>query len=148
MNLDDFMTYFSMKRMPFTNSIGTDFLFKNELHTGIRNKLMLTIQSNSFALLTGDPGTGKSTILRSLVATLSPEQYLVLYVSISNATPRWLYTIPLEKLGIKPHIYVNDARKQFHDELLIQMKSYNRKVVMIRHCNKIISENYLLGIIL
>ena len=66
MNLDDFMMYFSMKRMPFTNSIGTDFLFKNELHASIRNKLMLTVQSNSFALLTGEPGTGKSTILRNV----------------------------------------------------------------------------------
>lgn len=142
MNLDDFMMYFSMKRMPFTNSIGTDFLFKNELHASIRNKLMLTVQSNSFALLTGEPGTGKSTILRNLVATLSPEQYLVLYVSISNATPRWLYTIPLEKLGVKPHFYVNDARKQFHDELLIQMKTYNRKVVMIIDEAHLLTEGY------
>ena len=117
MVLNDFMSYFSMKKMPFTSSIGTYFLFRNDRHADIRNKLLLTIQSDAMALLTGRPGTGKSTILRSITSTLSPEQYLVLYVSISNPTPRWLYTVPLQQLGVKSHQYVNDARKQFHDEL-------------------------------
>ena len=143
MVLNDFMSYFSMKKMPFTSSIGTDFLFRNDRHADIRNKLLLTIQSDAMALLTGRPGTGKSTILRSITSTLSPEQYLVLYVSISNPTPRWLYTVPLQQLGVKSHQYVNDARKQFHDELTIQRKTYNRKVVMVIDEAHLLTHSYL-----
>ena len=53
-----------MKNMPFTTSIGTDFLYKNPLQNDVKQKLGLTVDSNSFALLTGRPGIGKSTALR------------------------------------------------------------------------------------
>ena len=32
----DFLSYFSMKNMPFTTSIGTDFLYKNPLQNDVR----------------------------------------------------------------------------------------------------------------
>ena len=60
------MTFFSMERMPFTNNIGTEFLFQNSMQEDIKNKLRLTVETNSFALLTGQPGTGKSTVERRL----------------------------------------------------------------------------------
>ena len=56
MAASDFLSYFSMKNMPFTTSIGTDFLYKNPLQNDVKQKLGLTVDSNSFALLTGRPG--------------------------------------------------------------------------------------------
>lgn len=53
MAASDFLSYFSMKNMPFTTSIGTDFLYKNPLQNDVKQKLGLTVDSNSFALLTG-----------------------------------------------------------------------------------------------
>jgi type II secretory pathway predicted ATPase ExeA len=141
-DLNDFMNFFSMERMPFTNNIGTEFLFQNSMQDDIKHKLRLTVESNSFALLTGQPGTGKSTALRSFTSTLSPEQYCVFYVSISNASPRWLYSVPLESLGIKAHLYVNDARKQFHEELKTQINTYKRKVVMIIDEAHLLTQSY------
>lgn len=122
MAASDFLSYFSMKNMPFTTSIGTDFLYKNPLQNDVKQKLGLTVDSNSFALLTGRPGIGKSTALRLFTSSLNPDNYLIFYVSISNPTPRWLYTVPLEAMGVKPHIYVNDARRQFHQEIMIQKR--------------------------
>lgn len=131
MPIDDYVVYFKMKNVPFTNSIGTKYLYHSEAMKSINNKLQFCVQNNTFALFTGEPGTGKSTFLKMFADTLNPEDYLVLYVSMSNVTPRWLYSVPLELLGIKPHNYVNDARKKFHEQLRIQKSTYNRKVVMI-----------------
>ena len=142
MSINRLKEFFGMKELPFTNSINTQFLYQNTAQSSILEKLSLTVESNSFALLTGAPGTGKSTVLRRFVSTLDKEKTMVLYVSMSNATPRWLYTVPLEILGIKPHIYVNDARKQFHNELRIQLETYNRKVVMIIDEAHLLTQSY------
>ena len=142
MAASDFLSYFSMKNMPFTTSIGTDFLYKNPLQNDVKQKLGLTVDSNSFALLTGRPGIGKSTALRLFTSSLNPDNYLIFYVSISNPTPRWLYTVPLEAMGVKPHIYVNDARRQFHQEIMIQKKTYNRKVIMIIDEAHLLTQSY------
>ena len=110
MAVDDFVSYFKMDKTPFTNTIDTEYLFKADCFLSNQNKLKLAVQNNSFAVLTGEPGTGKSTFLRLFASTLDPKEYLVLYVSMSNASPRWIYSVPLEQLGIKSHVYVNDAR--------------------------------------
>ena len=67
MAASDFLSCFSMKNMPFTTSIGTEFLYKNPLQNDVKQKLGLTADSNSFALLTGRPGIGKSTDRKSVV---------------------------------------------------------------------------------
>ncbi len=131
MEISDFTPHFGMSRMPFTNQIGTEALLETEPIRAGLNKLGMAVQSNSFAVVTGEPGTGKSTFLRKFSSTLPPDDFMVLYVSMSNITPRWLYSVPLSMLGIKPHMYVNDARRQFHEQIEIQLKSYRKKVVMI-----------------
>lgn len=88
MPIDDYVVYFKMKNVPFTNSIGTKYLCHSEAMKGINNKLQFCVQNNSFALFTGEPGTGKSTFLKMFADTLNPEDYLVLYVSMSNVTPQ------------------------------------------------------------
>ncbi len=142
MSIERLKEFFGMKELPFANSIGAQFLYQNPAQNSITEKLALTVDTNSFALLTGTPGTGKSTILRRFVSALDKDKTRVLYVSLSNPTPRWLYTVPLEILGIKPHIYVNDARKQFHQELEIQLKTYGRKVVMIIDEAHLLTQSY------
>lgn len=142
MAIDDFTSYFKMEHMPFTNNISTEYLYHSAAMKSVHNKLQLCVQNNSFALITGEPGTGKSTFLRVFTSTLNPDDYLVLYVSMSNVTPRWLYTVPLEMLGIKPHTYVNDARKQFHEQLEYQKRTYNKKVVMIIDEAHLLTQSY------
>lgn len=131
MLIDDFVSYFKMTQTPFTNGIDSQYLYQPESFISIQSKLTLAIKNNSFALLTGAPGTGKSTLLRSFTQGLDKEKHTVLYVSLSNATPRWLYTVPLEQMGVKPKTYVNDARMQLHKELEIQRSTYGRKVIII-----------------
>lgn len=140
MLLVDYMSYFKMNHVPFASNISTDYLLQTELSNVNMNKMLMVVQNKSFAVLTGEPGSGKSTFLRMLSQKLNPENYLVLYVSMSSATPRWLYSVPLEMMGIKPHLYLNDVRRQFHRELQKQRELTGRQVVMI------VDEAHLLGI--
>ena len=131
-----------MTHRPFDNTIDTEYLATTENQKCILHKLKLVVAENSFGLLVGDSGTGKSTLLRKFQSLLDPNEYLILYVSMSNATPKWLYTIPLQKLGIKPHCYVNTARDQFHKEIQTQRQSYGKKVVMIIDEAHLLTQSY------
>ena len=55
MSINRLKEFFGMKELPFTNSINTQFLYQNTAQSSILEKLSLTVESNSFALLTGAP---------------------------------------------------------------------------------------------
>ena len=52
-------------------------------------------------VLTGECGTGKSTLLRYMSEILDPRKYHMLYVSDSKLTPNNFYRLLLEQLSIK-----------------------------------------------
>ncbi|MBU2721746.1 ATP-binding protein, partial [Acidithiobacillus ferridurans] len=45
----------------------------------LRERFQWLLQSPGVGLLTGEPGVGKTTALRSLTASLNPHRYLVIY---------------------------------------------------------------------
>lgn len=127
----DLLDYFKMEYAPFTNNIDTGFLYQTDIFRGACLKLNMAIENNSFALLTGVPGTGKSTLLRYFTSQLNEEKHTVMYVSLSNATPRWMYIAPLNQMGVKSKYYVNDARLQLHREIETLRKTHGKKVILI-----------------
>lgn len=117
--------------MPFTPNIGIEYLSKPEQFADTLNRLNYVAGNQMFAVLTGIVGVGKSTVLRAFSNGLSPESYEVLYISQSNLSPRWLYSIPLNQMGIDPRFYANDAKKQFHEALFSLTAVKHKNVVMI-----------------
>ena len=126
-----FLKKFGMIRVPFTPNIGIEYLSKPEQFTDTLNRLNYVAGNQMFAVLTGIVGVGKSTVLRAFSNGLSPESYEVLYISQSNLSPRWLYSIPLNQMGIDPRFYANDAKKQFHEALFSLTAVKHKNVVMI-----------------
>ena len=123
-----FLKKFGMIRVPFTPNIGIEYLSKPEQFTDTLNRLNYVAGNQMFAVLTGIVGVGKSTVLRAFSNGLSPESYEVLYISQSNLSPRWLYSIPLNQMGIDPRFY---AKKQFHEALFSLTAVKHKNVVMI-----------------
>ena len=54
----------------------------------VLNRLAYVADRQLFAVLTGDCGTGKTTVLRKLRNSLDKNRYRVLYISDSKLTPR------------------------------------------------------------
>lgn len=112
----DVLKAFELKNMPFQSNIDTDFLYENPKIRENLGKLMLAAAKQKFVVLSGLPGTGKSTLLRKLHDNLEPKKYELFYAATSCATPRWIYINALKQLGVKPRFFVNDLRWQLHDE--------------------------------
>jgi general secretion pathway protein A len=66
-------------------------LFETEQFEEILARLQYAAQKQWFALLTGDCGTGKSTLIRKFAYTLGTKDYKVLYLADSKLTPRHFY---------------------------------------------------------
>ena len=54
-----------------------------------------------FAVVTADPGCGKSTLIRMFESRLPKDKYMLLYLSDSKLTPRWLYAGLLDRMGLE-----------------------------------------------
>ncbi len=112
----DVIKAFGLKNLPFQSDIDTDFIFENDKIRENLGKLLMAAENHKFVVLSGLPGTGKSTLLRKMHDNLDPKKYELFYAATSCATPRWIYINALKQLNVKPKFYVNDLRWQLHDE--------------------------------
>jgi type II secretory pathway predicted ATPase ExeA len=69
--------------------------------------------------MTGDSGTGKTTILRRFRDELQNSRYRALCLSDSKMTPRSFYKGILEQLGFEAGYCRSEAKRQLHREIEI-----------------------------
>lgn len=99
-----YTNYFGLKEKPFSIALNPRFLYMSELHREALAHLMYGINSEGcIILLTGDVGTGKTTIYRSLIEQL-PENTNVAIV-------------------LNPQLGLTDILKTICDELSIHSEN-------------------------
>lgn len=126
-----FELFYEMKHTPFTRSIPTTALHKTRQSAEVFSRLEYTAKNQLFAVLIGEPGTGKTSTLRRLKDELPETEYMVLYISDSKLTPRSFYNYLLMQLGCKPVLQRNTARDNLHKQIEIMRGMQNRKAVVI-----------------
>ena len=124
-------SYFEMKHTPFTRNLPPESLYEPMFIGDVLGRLGYVADRQLFAVMTADPGCGKSTVLRKFAASLPSDQYVVLYLSDSKMTPRWFYKGLLEQMGLESRYYRGDARKQLHKEIEILRGVKKKQVVVI-----------------
>lgn len=122
--------YYQLNEQPFSRSIKTSDLFVTANVQQAYNRLDYIIQNKKFAVLTGDSGVGKTTVIRKLAEKIDVNRHFVLYISDSSLTPRNFYTETLCKLGITPRFYRGDAKRQLQKAFL-NMAAENKNPVVI-----------------
>ena len=124
--------FFEMKKTPFVRSIPVDDLYMDQDTEEIHNRLLYATRRQLFALVIGDPGTGKTTSLRRLKSALNGQEYAVLYLSESKLTPRYFYNGLLEQLGCETRFYRGDARNLLHHQIEIMRGAQELGISSIR----------------
>ena len=134
-----FEAFYEFKATPFTRGIPTDQLFITKELEEVLSRMKYVSKQQLFAVLTGDCGTGKTTILRKLRDTLNPQCYRMLYVSESKLTPTNFYKIVLEQLGIHAGRSSAIAKQQLHEQLAVLKAVHDVSVVCV------VDESHLLS---
>lgn len=109
--------HFGFRNTPFTRDIPTHELFRSNDIDEVVGRLVYAAEQQLFAVVTGNPGSGKTTLIRKFTAELPSSKFLTLYLSDSKLTPRHFYKGLLEQLGGEPKFYRGDAKRQLHKEI-------------------------------
>ena len=126
-----FEFFFEMKRSPFTRNVPPEFLYEPPFMTDTLGRLSYAADRQLFTVVTGDAGCGKSTLIRKIASSMSPKDYVVMYLSDSKLTPRWFYKGMLDQLGLEARFYRGDSKRQLQTELEVIRGVQKKKAVCI-----------------
>ena len=91
----------SLEFNPFLKN-SKEILFEGTEYTEAKFRLDYLARTKGFGLLTGAPGRGKTTLVRSWSAGLNPSLYKVIYTSLSTVTVNDFYRNLAASLGAQP----------------------------------------------
>jgi len=126
-----FESFYELTHTPFSRDIATDQLYSSIMLEETLGRLEYAAQRQLFTVITGDCGTGKTTIIRKFKDYLDSSQYLVMYLADSQLTPRHFYKGMLEQLGCEAKFYRGDAKRQLHREIELMRAMHNLQPVVI-----------------
>lgn len=128
-----YTNYFGLKEKPFSIAPDPRYLYMSELHREALAHLLYGISSDGcFILLTGDVGTGKTTVCRCLLAQLPDNTDVALIVNPRLTVLELLETI-CDELEI-PMINGEKSAKAYIDRLnvyLLEAHSKGKKVALL-----------------
>lgn len=110
--------FFELMHTPFTRDIPADRLYISRQIEDALGRLTYVADRQLFAVVTADPGCGKSTLIRMFESRLPKDKYMLLYLSDSKLTPRWLYAGLLDQMGLEARFYRGDSKRLLGKEIL------------------------------
>ncbi len=130
-------SHFNLNQTPFSIAPDPAFLYLSEGHREALAHLLYGFSHGGFVLITGEVGTGKTTLLRNLVKQ-TPEDLDVAFVLNPRLTVRELLETLCDELGVDyppgQNRSVNHSVKQYIDALnrhLLASHQNGRGTVMI-----------------
>jgi len=114
-----FEDFYGFAQTPFCRTIPTDKLYRGNDSDELIDRLKWAAKRQLFAVMTGDSGTGKTTILRRFNDELQNTQYRALYLADSKMTPVTFYKSILSQLGFEAKHVRSEAKRRLHKEIEI-----------------------------
>lgn len=124
--------YFGFREPPFTLTPNPDFLFLSRCHQEAFAHLLYAIDSRAgFIELSGEVGTGKTTIIRTLLGQLAPETHRSALILNPTLSPIGLLQEINREFGI---FASSNETRQLHqalNEFLLRENNEGRIVVLV-----------------
>lgn len=97
-----YLRHFTLTRFPFHDSLETDQLFDSAAISEAETRMHHLLELKGIGLLTGEVGSGKTTVCRKLTAALNPGLFRVFYVTLSTGHVMDMYKSIAWELGVPP----------------------------------------------
>jgi len=129
-----YLSFFGLLEKPFAITPDPRYLYLSARHAEALAHLHYGInEAGGFVQLTGEVGTGKTTIIRSLLAQTPKNAEIALILNPRMTAPEFLLTI-CEELGIGVPDAATDSRKDLVDILnhyLLRAHAEGRRIVLV-----------------
>lgn len=100
--LEEMLRAWGLRRAPFAPEEKSADLFPAASHREALALLETTAALRGVMVLTGSPGTGKSTLIKTWLRALEPKRYLSLLITQSSLSATGVLEILLTQLGERP----------------------------------------------
>jgi len=97
-----YTSVFGFARPPFQREIASAQLFRAPALDELHSRLHYLVENRALGLLTGEPGSGKSTALRRLRDDLHPDQVKTVYLYDTAVSPLDIVRQIALELGLEP----------------------------------------------
>ena len=101
-NLEELLRTWGLKQAPFSHDERALELFPSNAGQEARTLLDTAAALRGVMTLTGSPGIGKSTLVKTWMRSLDPERHLPLFITQSSLSATGVLEIILSKLGERP----------------------------------------------
>jgi len=120
-----FRPFFGFSDLPFSPALSRDKLFPSESVLELFKRFDYITQTRGFMLLTGDPGTGKSSALRCLISSLNKQAFLPVYLPLSTVGPADFYRQLNNALTGPPAFFKADLFKAIQGQITALVTNRN-----------------------
>ena len=129
-----YLPFFGLNEKPFAITPDPRYLYLSERHAEALAHLLYGItEAGGFIQLTGEVGTGKTTVIRSLLAQIPKNAEIALILNPKMTAPEFLLTI-CEELGIGVPDAAMSSVKDLVDILsqyLLKAHSVGKRIVLV-----------------
>ena len=95
-----YLRHFALTRFPFEADLAPDELFTSQAIAEAQSRLKHLLELKGIGLITGEVGSGKTTVCRRLAASLHPGRYRLFYVALSTGNVMDMYKSIAWELGL------------------------------------------------
>lgn len=116
---------------PFQRAPEGDQFYESPVHQEALARLQLIVTRREFGLLTGEIGSGKSTVIRQLVCQLNPLQVTPIYICLSGLKPKDFYGEVLRQLGETPPFGLVKAKRMWEEQVQVLQEQVEKQWLII-----------------
>jgi general secretion pathway protein A len=124
---------YGLNLKPFSMSADPRFLYLTAQHREAATGLIFAVlKRKGMMTLTGEAGTGKTTVLRAVLGAIGSASVDVAYVPVPTLTPAEFFEFILRQFGLPNTAHANKAeRLMMFERFLVNARQNNRTVVLI-----------------
>ncbi len=116
---------------PFSRQIDSSFLYQSKGHKEAFGRLQLMVENNHLGVLTGEMGSGKSTLIRHLFQNLDAKRYFPIYMSMTGLKPRDFYGELLRHVGEEIPFSLAKAKRVWSESLESRRAQGDKPLIVV-----------------
>jgi type II secretory pathway predicted ATPase ExeA len=125
-----YVEHFCLKEKAFGNTPDPKFLYPCRQHQEALARLEYSVEERGIALITGEIGTGKTTVSRVLIDSLDKQYKPMLFLNPRFAPAQFLRTLA-RKLELKPKHVKSEVVEQIHDRLFEYYENSTIPIIIV-----------------
>jgi type II secretory pathway predicted ATPase ExeA len=135
-----YLEYFHLHDKPYGNTPDPRFLYPSKQYEEALARLLYTAEERELALLTGEIGSGKTTLSRTLIDSLD-ERFVPILIINPRLSPSQFLMLLVKKWGKEPRYFKCDIIDQLHDSLFEEYEKGKTPVLIVDEAQLIPSKS-------